>query len=211
MSFWNEFWGMEFARLELEGRMARRADILTNNKGVKPMYSYDAVKPLLFRDEAVQRAIIQTRDNVLRMINETGAVRGYAAFQGVDIIDSYIKAAIMDRIVELGDIIPVGDKHTEPEDRIYISAGNPLPPKLKDQYGYHYSIESLIRTLNEDNELYHAWQSNIAMAFVDVCCDEKIDVEFPKLHDTANRAAAGFLNLLTKNYPLNIPRKDKPE
>ena len=53
------------------------------------------------------------------------------------------------------------------------------------------------KQLRDDKELYYAWQSNIAMPFIDEC--HRVGIEHEKLHEVANKAAKYFLDLLIKD------------
>ena len=50
--------------------------------------------------------------------------------------------------------------------------------------------------LRKDKDYYFAWQSNIAMAFVDTAQQQGSRDSYVKLHKVANDAAKYFLNLL---------------
>jgi len=58
-------------------------------------------------------------------------------------------------------------------------------------------LDVVRKELQNDEGLYFAWQSNIAMAFVDAC--DKEGIKHEKLHEVANNAAKNFLDLLIKN------------
>ena len=58
-------------------------------------------------------------------------------------------------------------------------------------------IDELIKNLKEDEDLYYAYQSNIAMAFKDEY--DRNDKKYKNrtdVHEIANNAAKNFLNLL---------------
>lgn len=73
----------------------------------------------------------------------------------------------------------------------------------------HYNpMKALTNQLLKDPELYFAWQSNIAMAFIDrVKFNEMIDgipvtvFDPNNVHNIANEAAKHFLNLLCDSFP----------
>ncbi|MCP4651589.1 MAG: hypothetical protein GY853_16125 [PVC group bacterium] len=62
--------------------------------------------------------------------------------------------------------------------------------EFKDVY------DRFVGTLHEDKELYYAYQSNIAMSFVDEL--RRQGYKLPDEHKIANNAAKQFLDLLIK-------------
>jgi len=59
------------------------------------------------------------------------------------------------------------------------------------------AMDIVTRSLREDPGLYLAWQSNIAMAFVDEVGRRRY-INHRDLGTVSNQAAKNFLNLLTK-------------
>ncbi len=65
--------------------------------------------------------------------------------------------------------------------------------------GIKDAVDALRKDLREDEELYYAWQSNIAMSFVDEARRTLgEDIDYDILHEIANTAAKNFLDLLIK-------------
>jgi hypothetical protein len=64
-------------------------------------------------------------------------------------------------------------------------------------------LEVVADALKSDPELFYAYQSNIAMPFVDSYCEKKNKkgsncLTLKELKEVANEAAVNFLNLLIK-------------
>jgi len=60
-------------------------------------------------------------------------------------------------------------------------------------------IERLQKELKKDKNYFYAWQSNIAMAFIDEFRREaKRGPSYKELHKIANNAAKNFLNDLLR-------------
>ena len=60
-------------------------------------------------------------------------------------------------------------------------------------------LNNLIQELKTDKEYYYAWQSNIAMSFIDgMRRSKKRRPSYKDLHKIANEAAKEFLNILIK-------------
>jgi len=64
-------------------------------------------------------------------------------------------------------------------------------------------LKVVTQAINSDRELFYAYQSNIAMAFVDACANAKRKsnkkyLNSNDIHLAANEAAINFLNLLIK-------------
>jgi len=62
-------------------------------------------------------------------------------------------------------------------------------------------FDVVAKALREDESFYYGWQSNIAMAFVDVLTNAGYD--FPDRNILANRAAKNFLDLLIKEKKIS--------
>jgi hypothetical protein len=58
-------------------------------------------------------------------------------------------------------------------------------------------IKILKHHLKDDPDYYHSWQANIAMAFYDECCRNKIGSKV-EVYLAANAAAKNFLDLLIR-------------
>lgn len=65
------------------------------------------------------------------------------------------------------------------------------------------------KALREDKGLYVAYQSNIAMAYVDSAREEATRDSYKKLHMIANNAAHNFLKQLLKKQPAETKQKRK--
>jgi hypothetical protein len=76
------------------------------------MYNYETEKAQLFTDEG-QRKLIKTRDNVLRIVKEAGCIRMQEALRFANMGDSWSNMAMIDRLVELGDLVEIS-KGDEP-------------------------------------------------------------------------------------------------
>lgn len=79
------------------------------------------------------------------------------------------------------------------------------------------AVSILVETLKNDNDYYHAWQANIAMAFGDEIKRYRYqgDVDIVPnnsfaIHDMCNDAAKRFLHILCMNYDPNIPQDLNP-
>ncbi len=64
-------------------------------------------------------------------------------------------------------------------------------------------LKIVTETINNDRELFYAYQSNIAMSFVDACANmkkksKKKYLSSKEIHEAANEAAINFLNLWIK-------------
>lgn len=56
------------------------------------------------------------------------------------------------------------------------------------------AISKLCEELKKDSGYFYSWQANIAMQFKDNC--HRAGVDFPQLHEIANKSAIDFLNVL---------------
>jgi len=85
------------------------------------MYNYEEEKKSLMTDKG-QRAVIATRDHVLRLLKQAGAVRMHEAMQGSPLCSSWEKLACVDRLVELGDIRELQVGQVAGQHRVFVSA-----------------------------------------------------------------------------------------
>jgi hypothetical protein len=86
-------------------------------------YDYKIEKKKLFTEEN-QVTFLKVRDNVFKLLKIAGAFNGTYAFKGVvDSTTSWEMLAMIDRLVELGDIKEVTSKRVVAQDRVFI-AGN---------------------------------------------------------------------------------------
>jgi len=85
-------------------------------------YNYNEMKPWLFSDEG-QRCLLRTRDNALKLLAHAGAFVATAPLADVNYGDSYKGSALIDRMVELGDIQEVTKHKTvASQHRVFVSA-----------------------------------------------------------------------------------------
>jgi hypothetical protein len=70
-------------------------------------------------------------------------------------------------------------------------AGDVLMDKQKL---FEKSFNIVVDALRDDSSYYYAWQSNIAMSFVNEL--ERNGFRFPDMKEMANVAAKNFLNIL---------------
>ena len=61
---------------------------------------------------------------------------------------------------------------------------------------YQNAFDTVFKKLKDDKALYYAWQSNIAMCFVDKL--QWVGYRFPEMNKLANESAESFLNMLIK-------------
>lgn len=85
------------------------------------MYSYQTERPRLFTEEA-QVQLIKVRDNALRLLNQAGAFMCLRPFEGVSVGDSWLMLAMIDRLVELGDIREVTSADVCGQHRVFVAA-----------------------------------------------------------------------------------------
>lgn len=84
------------------------------------MYSYAIEKPKLFTDEN-QRMLLKVRDHVLKCLKTSGAVRMQEAMEPAS-GDSWTMLALVDRLVELGDIREIPQGQVSGQYRIFVAA-----------------------------------------------------------------------------------------
>jgi hypothetical protein len=83
-------------------------------------YDYQSQKHLLFTDEG-QRTFLKLRDRVLCLIEKTGAIRCQEALREY-LGDSFLALAILDRMIELGEIRKIEQGRIAGQYEIYVSA-----------------------------------------------------------------------------------------
>ena len=83
-------------------------------------YQYQVEKAALFTDEG-QRKFIKVRDQVKRLLEQSGAVRMQEALSGV-YGDSWTALACVDRLVELGEIRELTNSNCAGQHRVFVSA-----------------------------------------------------------------------------------------
>lgn len=69
-------------------------------------YDYARERPWLFTEEG-QVALLKARDNAFRMCDQAGAFVGFKALHDVNYGNTDKAIAILDRLVELGDLVEV--------------------------------------------------------------------------------------------------------
>lgn len=85
------------------------------------MYNYQVERPRIFTEEG-QRAFIEFRDNVLRIIKESGAIRQEEVNRFARMGDSWGNLALIDRMVELGDLREINYGKCAGQHRIFVKA-----------------------------------------------------------------------------------------
>ena len=87
-------------------------------------YQYQAERPWLFTEEG-QVALLKARNKALRLLDEAGAFMSFSALKGVDYPDTFRAMALLDRMVELGDIREVTGPNVMGQHRVFVSGGRP--------------------------------------------------------------------------------------
>lgn len=83
-------------------------------------YSYREERPWLFTEEG-SICLIQARDAALKLLAEAGAFRSLAPLRKVNYGDTWKGLAILDRMVEMGDIREVTDSSVAGQDRVFVA------------------------------------------------------------------------------------------
>lgn len=83
-------------------------------------YVYETEKPWLFTDDG-QRCLLKARDAAFRLLDEAGAFMAMKPLSKVDYGDTWKALAILDRLVELGDIREV-TVNVWGQDRVFVRA-----------------------------------------------------------------------------------------
>ena len=81
-------------------------------------YSYQEEKPKLLTDDG-QRIFTKARDRILYLLKVSGAIKQYPAILGCGVSHSFMESAILDRMVEIGDIREI-KRDCFGQDRIFI-------------------------------------------------------------------------------------------
>lgn len=84
-------------------------------------YSYQAERPWLFTEEG-QVCLLKARDQAFKHCDEAGAFVAFAALRKVGYGDTFKAMAILDRLVELGDIVEVTGSKVAGQDRVFRRA-----------------------------------------------------------------------------------------
>lgn len=84
------------------------------------MYNYQTEKQKLFTEDG-QEQFLKIRDNVQRLIKQSGAVMMQNAISGVS-GNSWLHLACVDRLVELGEIREITNGSVYGQHRVFVSA-----------------------------------------------------------------------------------------
>lgn len=85
-------------------------------------YNYQQEKKGLLDDEG-QRFFTKMRDGVLKLIEQAGAVRMQEAFKcAPGSYKSWTAMAVLDRMVELGDLMELTDGNVAGQNRVFVRA-----------------------------------------------------------------------------------------
>ncbi len=84
-------------------------------------YSYEEEKPWVFTDDG-QRQLLKMRDWVLATLKTAGAFRVDKAMSVVSTPDSFKILALVDRLVEIGDIIELRHQSGFAQHRVYVES-----------------------------------------------------------------------------------------
>ena len=83
------------------------------------MYNYQAEKTRLFSPEGMI-IILKARDNAKRLLKSAGAFNGTKIFDDLSVPDTFFMMAVLDYLVELGDISELTESDVAGQDRIFI-------------------------------------------------------------------------------------------
>lgn len=86
-------------------------------------YDYQAVRPWLFTEPG-QLALLKARDQAFKLLDAAGAFMSFRALKDVDYGNTDQALALLDRLVELGDVVEVTDKRAWGQHRVFV---RPLP------------------------------------------------------------------------------------
>lgn len=70
------------------------------------MYDYQVERPKLFTEEG-QEAVIKARDHALEILEESGVITMIKAMSAYNLGDAWCNMAVVDRLVEMGDLVEV--------------------------------------------------------------------------------------------------------
>lgn len=86
------------------------------------MYNYETEKSKLLTDEG-QQDFVKIRDSALKLLEQSGAFKMFAPFKGIEthLCDSWSMMAIIDRMVELGDIREITNGNVAGQDRVFVA------------------------------------------------------------------------------------------
>lgn len=83
------------------------------------MYVYQAERQWIFTDVG-QREFLKVRDRVQRLLREAGAVSMNKAMEGSSAPDSWKTMALVDRLVELGELVELPQAECMGQHRVFI-------------------------------------------------------------------------------------------
>lgn len=83
------------------------------------MYAYADLRDHVFTDEG-QRALIETRDKAVRLLTQSGAV---VMSRLMPMGDTWKAMAVVDRLVEIGDLREVTTPQLHTGERIFVECG----------------------------------------------------------------------------------------
>lgn len=85
-------------------------------------YNYEIEKPKVFTDEG-QRDLIRVLNNVNKLIEQAGAVSFLKAVEGIG-GDSWYQLALLDHLIELGQIQEATPVKTWGQHRVFVKSRN---------------------------------------------------------------------------------------
>lgn len=83
-------------------------------------YDYETERPWVFTDEG-QRDLLRCRDRVFRLLEQAGSVRLQEGVRGLT-GSSWHHLAIMDRLVEVGDLREIEQSNMPAQYRLFVRA-----------------------------------------------------------------------------------------
>lgn len=82
-------------------------------------YSYQTERPWIFTEEG-QGCLLKARDKAFALLKSAGAFCGVNALHGVNTGDTFHMMAILDRLVELGDIVEISSGNVWGQHRVFV-------------------------------------------------------------------------------------------
>jgi hypothetical protein len=83
-------------------------------------YSYATERPWVFT-EVGQVALLKARDRAFELLTTAGAFNGMNTLRDVNAGDTFQMMAVLDRLVELGDIREVTASNVWGQDRVFVA------------------------------------------------------------------------------------------
>jgi len=99
---------------------ARAAGVSLEVTGDYMPYSYQNERPWLFTEEG-QVCLLKARDNAFALIKAAGAFESMKCLRDVNYGDTFKAMALLDRLVELGDIKEVTGPNVWGQHRIFVA------------------------------------------------------------------------------------------